>query len=264
MNTKKIVIFIGVILLVIGACFGFYKLFNFEKENEESKTSIDEIGESTIKELYSYLLNDNVLEYDGVHSIHYVLGTNLGSQNARYVQATIYQYILNYDEFNLETLTQEELAQVMDNTSNCTALYKISLDAFLSAAKKVYGEEIEFRSTDFDYSQNIKAKFINDYYYIYDNNNIVEKNYIEFKDITRYALTENNTVIKIYDYYLKCDLETKQCFNDEDRADLNASIVYSDNFDINNYLNYLVTYEHSFKYNEETDSFYYYSSTIVD
>ena len=140
MNTKKIVIFIGVILLVIGACFGFYKLFNFEKENEESKTSIDEIGESTIKELYSYLLNDNVLEYDGVHSIHYVLGTNLGSQNARYVQATIYQYILNYDEFNLETLTQEELAQVMDNTSNCTALYKISLEDFLSSAKKIYGE----------------------------------------------------------------------------------------------------------------------------
>lgn len=264
MNAKKIAIIIGVVLLVLGSCFGFYKLFNFEKNNKETNTNIDKIGESTIKKLYSYLLNDNALEYDGVHSTHYVINTNLANQNTRYIQAMIYQYILNYDNFSLEVLTKEELSEVLNNTNNSTPLYKVSLSKFKKAAKTILGPDIKFISTDFDYNKNIKAKYNNEYYYIYGTNENINNNYIEYKEIIRYALTENNTVIKIYDYYLKCDLETKQCYNDENRKDLNTAIVYSSNFNIDNYINNLVTYEHSFKYDKETDSFYYYSSTVVN
>lgn len=264
MNIKKIAIFTGVVILVIGACFGFVKLFNFEKNNEEEKTNIDEIGEDTIQRLYSYLLNDNALEYDGVHSVHFIVSTNLANQNTRYIQAMIYQYILNYDASVLEALTKEELDKILNSDNNYTPLYKVSLNKFTEAAKIILGPDIEFKSTDFEYNKNIKVKFIDDYYYIYDNNNNLTNNYVEYKKITRYALTENNTIIKIYDYYLKCDLETKLCYNDEDRADLNNSIIYSDNFNIDNYINNLVTYEHSFKYDKNTDNFYYYSSTITD
>ena len=88
----------------------------------------------------------------------------------------------------------------------------------------------------------------------------VDKDFIEFKAITRYAVSEDE--ITIYEYYLKCDTTTNVCFNDEARDSL-SDITYTIDFNINNYLNSLTIYEHTFKYNSENDSYYWYSSQMA-
>lgn len=265
MSKKKIIMIIIVIILVVGLSFLFIKLFDFEgqtninNEHNESK----EVDEQTIHQLYSYFLENNELEYNGVHSTYFIRNNNLANQNARYVQAMLYQYILNYDEFSLETLSTEELNTVVSNQDNYTPLYKVSLASFEKALKVVLGPDITYRPTDFDYTKSIKAKFNDelDYYYIYDTNEKLETNFIEYKEMARYAVSEDE--IKIYDYYLKCDTTTNNCYNDENRSSINSNIKYSTNFDVNNYLNNITTYEHTFKYNSDTDNYYWYSSQMI-
>lgn len=258
MNKKKIIITVLVIILVIGISYAFINLFNFEGSNEETYKNNIEVTEEEIHKLYSYLLKDNSLEFEAMHSNHYSSNSNISN----YVKKSmIYQYLLNYDEFSLEILTKEELSAALPNSINYTPLYKISTIKMEETLYKLFGPNASLNDGDFEYSKSIKGSWQNDYYYIYDTNNQTETNFIEYKNMTRYSVSESE--VKIYDYYLKCDTITNKCYNDERRASINNSISYNSNFNINNYLNNLVTYEHVFKYNNDTLEFYWYSSQVI-
>lgn len=262
MNKEKIIMIIIVVILVIGLGFLFIKLFDFENQtdiNNESNIS-KEVDEETIHQLYSYFLENNEVEYSGIHSTHYVGNKNIVNQNPQYVNAMIYQYILNNNQSSLETLTSEELSTVVNNSQNYTPLYKVSLSKFEEVTNLLLGQEVTLRPREFAYTNKVKAVFANDYYYIYDTLEEVDKDFIEFKAITRYAVSEDE--ITIYEYYLKCDTTTNVCFNDEARDSL-SDITYTIDFNINNYLNSLTIYEHTFKYNSENDSYYWYSSQMA-
>lgn len=258
MNKKKLIIILLVIVLVIGISYAFIKLFDFEGSEEETYRNNIEVTEEEIHELYSYLLKDNSLEFEAMHSNHYSSNSNISN----YVKKSmIYQYLLNYDPSSLETLTQEELTAALPNSTNYTPLYKISTTKIEETLYILFGPDATINDGDFDYSRSIKGSWQGDYYYIYDTLDQSETNFIEFKNMTRYSVSESEVII--YDYYLKCDTITNRCYNDERRASINNSITYSSNFDINNYLNDLVTYEHVFKYNTDTREFYWYSSQVA-
>lgn len=262
MNKKKILIFVIVIIFVIGICFAFIKLFDFENSEEENNVPEIVVNEELVDKLYSYLIENNEMELNALHSAFY---TTYNTLSVDAIQTMIYQYIINYDEFALETLTPQELGSIVNNSSGFTPLYKISLDVFLDNLSTIFGPDITFTPKTFNYSKNIRAHYDEEtnYYYIYNLNNEEEITFTEYKNMTRYALTENNTIIKIYDYYLKCDTTTNICYNDERRRNVNDFITYSPNLNIESYINNLVTYEHTFKYDTQTEEFYWVSSQEV-
>ena len=77
----------------------------------------------------------------------------------------------------------------------------------------------------------------------------------------RYAVTDNNKTIKIYDYYLKCDVNTQNCYNDDKLSKLNNKVKYNSSININQYISDLVTYEHTFIY--EDGNFHWKNSQVI-
>ena len=138
MNKKKLIIILLVIVLVIGISYAFIKLFDFEGSEEETYRNNIEVTEEEIHELYSYLLKDNSLEFEAMHSNHYSSNSNISN----YVKKSmIYQYLLNYDPSSLETLTQEELTAALPNSTNYTPLYKISTTKIEETLYKLFGPD---------------------------------------------------------------------------------------------------------------------------
>ena len=260
MNKKKIIMIIIVTILVISLSLLFIKLFDFEDQtsNNDEHNISKKIDEETIHQLYSYFLENNEVEYSGIHSTHYV-GKTIVNQNPQYVNAMVYQYILNNDKSSLEVLTKEELNRVVNNSLNYTPLYKVSLSKFEEVTNLLLGPEVTLKPREFSYTNKVKAVFVDNYYYIYDTLEETTKDFVEFKSITRYAVSED--AIKIYEYYLKCDTTTNLCYNDEARDSL-SNITYTNDFSINDYLNNLTIYEHTFKYNSNTDTYYWNSSQM--
>ena len=78
----------------------------------------------------------------------------------------------------------------------------------------------------------------------------------------RYLVTDNNATIKIYDYYLKCNIETNICYNDERNRYINNNVKYTEDLNLDNYTNYLTTYEHTFKY--DNGNYYWVSSNATN
>ena len=252
-----------VALLVGIMCIVFINVFDFEKNEEENKTNINEIGEETVKELYSYFLKDNSLGIKGTYTNGYVHYQNF---NNVMLKAMIYQYILNNDKQSLEKLTQEELDSVL-NQKGFTPIHKISKNKFEEVLNIIFEPDATVVYNDFNYSDNISLHYANDYYYVYNNNNnnnstTKSDDYI-YKNMIRYAIAENGNVIKIYDNYLRCDLSTNRCYNDEAKESVNSNIVYSDNFNISNYKDNLTTYEHTFRFNAENNRYYWDSSQTI-
>ena len=256
---KKILIFIGVTLLVRIMCIVLINVFNFEGNEEENKTNINEIGEDTVNELYSYFLVDNPLGIRGIYTNGYVHYQNF---NNVMLKAMIYQYILNNAELSLETLTQEELNSVLNQTG-FIPVHKISKNKFEEVLNIMFEPEAAIVYNDFNYSNNISLHFANDYYYVYNNNSTTSSDDYVYKNMIRYAIAENGTVIKIYDNYLRCDVNTNRCYNDEAKESVNSNVVYSENFNISDHIDDLVTYEHTFRLNEENNSYYWDSTQTV-
>lgn len=258
MNKKKIWLYIAVILLVIIIGFLFIKIFNFNNEAKNNNKELPEVSNDLIQELYSYL---DIYNPNGVMTMYSKIYTTKNNLNADVLEKVILNYIVNYDKSKLENLTIDELKQ--ENIDG-TPLYKIKTEVFNSSLIKLFGKDTKINLKDFTYQENIKA--INtsnkEYFYIYQTNDNINNIYEIFKKMDRYLVTDNNKTIKIYDYYLKCNKETAICYNDERNSYINNNIKYSINLNLDDYVNYLTLYEHTFKY--ENGNYYWVSSNAVD
>ena len=90
---------------------------------------------------------------------------------------------------------------------------------------------------------------LNDNYYIYEENTI--DNIIYYKGLDSYTLTDNRETIKLNEYYLRCNKETKECFDKEGSDTPVSYIRYSENLDINSIKDKIKRYEHVFKYESD-------------
>lgn len=259
MDKKKIIICIAVFLLVAIIYFSFGYFFTFEKDKEENE--IPDVTEALVEKLYSYL-PENPLSLYGMYSYTYTTINNISND---LIQATIYEYILNYDEFQLEvtSLTEMQSYNISLESGEVTPLYKIKLDLCEEVFYSLFGSNSTYQIKDFRYDYNtlIKTDSNKEYYFVYNNSLETSENNIVFRDIIQYEVTDNKETIEIYDYYLKCDLNTLDCYNDERKSNLNSTVKYSEDLDITNYISSLTKYKHTFKY--ENGYYYWYSSETV-
>lgn len=259
-DSNKWLKYLLVILLVILIVSLFIFLFGFERDNEEESPNIDE---ELINQLYSYLPT-NPMSYQTVYTGHYIRLTNIDNT---IISSVIYDYIKEYEPDVIEETSLEEFETnnlIHDTAQVVNPLCKIKVEEFLKVYPQIFGSsnELDIANFRYDYSTLAVVDANQTYYYFYTTTPLSNSsNEVVYKDIIRYALTDNNTTIEIYDYYLKCDLNTNSCYNDERKNNLNNQITYSSNFDIANYTNNLVTYKHTYKY--EDGHYYWYSSELV-
>ena len=206
MQIKKIIMYIIVILLVIGICVLFVNLFNF---NDKVENDIPEVTEELVDKLYSYI-PENEIGYQAMYMGYFNTFVNIGSDT---IQSMIYDYILNYEKDLIENVTNEEI-QVNSITINGVGYNpssKIKVSVFEDIFPLIFGKENTYSVNDFQYSYEVRGKLneTKDYFYIFDSIQTNNTNDLIFRDITRYAVTNNRETIEIYDYYLKCDLNTK-------------------------------------------------------
>ena len=177
----------------------------------------------------------------------------------------IYEYIKTYEEFELEATTIDELLNnnIINNQDGVIPLYKIKIEEIEKVFKIIFGNSEKLNLIDFSYDINTFFKFDSNkmYYYVYTNNISEENSDVVFKEMLRYAVTDNNKTIKIYDYYLKCDVNTQNCYNDDKLSKLNNKVKYNSSININQYISDLVTYEHTFIY--EDGNFHWKSSQVI-
>lgn len=260
MNKQKIIMYLLVIVLVVIICFGFVKFFGFESNKEKNKTN--DINEELVLKLYSYLIDVNASKVTSMYNGNYASYNSL-SYNS--ILIMIYEYIKTYDDFELEATTIDELLNnsIIDIQDGVIPLYKIKIEEFEKVFKIIFGNGEKLNLIDFSYDINTFFKLDSNktYYYVYTNNISEENSDVVFKEMLRYAVTDNNKTIKIYDYYLKCDVNNQNCYNDDKLSKLNNKVKYNSSININQYINDLVTYEHTFIY--EDGYFHWKSSQVI-
>ena len=260
MNKRKVVMYLLVFILVVVICLGFVKFFGFESNKEESKTN--DINEELVLKLYSYLIDVNASKVTSMYNGNYASYNSLSYDS---ILIMIYEYIKTYDEFELEATTIDELLNnnIINNQDGVIPLYKIKIEEIEKVFKIIFGNSEKLNVIDFSYDINTFFKFDSNktYYYVYTNNISEENSDVVFKEMLRYAVTDNNKTIKIYDYYLKCDVNTQNCYNDDKLSKLNNKVKYNSSININQYISDLVTYEHTFIY--EDGNFHWKSSQVI-
>lgn len=237
---KKLVMYICVALIVVLVCFTFSKTFAFKNN---TKTDAPEITTDLIQELYSYLPTKEIGNVQTLYNTYYLTINNIS-----YITQALmaYNYIITYDEFKLKTVTNEENINL---NLKGNILYKITKEDFVNTINQLFGTTKNYYDTDLTINSKLKVKFINDNYYIYEeptNNNIVY-----FKGLESYTVTDSRETIKLIEYYLRCDKETKLCYDKEGSDNPVSYIKYSDNLDVSSIKNHLKYYEHVFTYNKD-------------
>lgn len=255
---KKILMYIGVIVLTVLIALLFFKLFNFEGDKEE----VPEIKDEVVTELYNYLLDKNIFGSLSMYSGNYTTFNNL---NPDIVSKIVYEYLLNEQPayFEITSIDELESNNIISNNADINPLYKIKIELFNDAFKKIFGDDAVFKPVNFKYDYNIEGKINKDmtYYFVYETDDNSLNDDVVYRKMLRYSVGDNNNVIKIYDYYLRCDVNTKICYNDEKKTNKNNNILYSNNLNIDNYSNVLKTYEHTFVYSN--GNYYWKSSQMI-
>lgn len=239
-NGNKFLFTIAVLLLACLVCMIFIKIFIFDKKKEDKPK---DVSEDVIKELYSYLditpINNEIIFYTN----HYVKSNNL---NYSTLAKTTYNYIVNYDKFKLETTTDED-QKLLDKG---TLIYKIKTETFIEETSKIFENPtltLNEHFNAFDIDEETSAKVINDYVYIYKLNDKINNDYITYRGMLSYTLTDNNNTIIITEYYLGCDKVTRKCYDVSGTNESQNLISYNENLDASTMTPKLKKYEHTFK-----------------
>lgn len=237
---NKFLFTIAVLLLACLVCMVFIKIFIFDKKKEDRPK---EVSEDVIKEIYSYLdvtpLNNEITFYAN----QFIKSNNLSYQTLAKVT---YNYIVNYDKFKLEATTDED-QKLIDKG---TLIYKIKTEKFIEETSKIFENPaltLNEHFNTFDINEETSAKVINDYVYIYKLNDKINNNYITYRGMLSYTLTDNNDTIIITEYYLGCDKETRKCYDTFGIQNTPNSITYNENLDASTMTPKLKKYEHTFK-----------------
>lgn len=237
---KKLVMYICVALIVIFVCFTFSKTFAFKNN---TNTNAPEVTTDLIKELYTYLPSKEIGNTQTLYNTYYLTINNISYVTQALM---VYNYLVNNDNFKFKTVNDTEKINL---NIDGNILYKITKEDFLNTIYYLFGTVKNYYDTDFTINSNLKAKFFNDNYYIYED--AKENNVVYYKELESYTVTDSRETIKLIEYYLRCDKQTKQCF-DKEGSDIPVSYIkYSENLDITSIKNYLKYYEHVFEYNKD-------------
>lgn len=265
---KKIIMYVIVAILVVIVSIGFVKIFAFEKEStkDDIKQTYPEVNKELIDKLYSYIPISDDYERTTMYSNFY---TKFQILSQDVVQSMVYNFIIKHDEFKLlgatiNDLRDNNVIKSYESENDFKALYKIKLSDFENAKNRVFGKEEKLISSSFNITANLKAFYIeDDSYIIYEqNSNLDRDEFVVKKAYDKYILTDDNNTIKIYDYYIKCNVNTSDCYNDEKKTMGNRSIKNIDGvINFENNLSNAQGYVHTFKF--EDGYYYWYSSELA-
>lgn len=229
----KLIMYILAIMGAILIIFLLFKIFKFEKEDN---TKYPKVTDEEVAKLYNFFPKEN---YNPGSTFY--LDSYVPSNNLSYTLISLVTY--NY----IKRTYPEKIEQD-----------KIDTKYFLEMSKYLFGET-NFYVVDFKIDKNTSAKVKGDYLYLYEDNNTLQDNIVYYKDMDSYTLENDNETLIIYEYFLKCNTLTKECFDTDGNNEIkNNYITYSENLDINNYKDKLKYYEHTFTYK---DNHYVYVST---
>lgn len=233
---NKFLFIIATTLLAVLILMVLVKLFVFDKNKQE----VEEIPESLIKELYSYIDINNVTNNSTYYFPHYLDNQNIDSS---VVSKMTYNYIKNYDNLKIKVVNDEDKKLF---TKNGTLETKISKSVFLEKAKYLVDKN-NYYLEDFDIDSETSAYVSEDNVYIYKRNDIKDNEYIYYRGLMSYTVMDNNDTIKITEYYLNCNKNTKECFNGDSNNKVKSGITYSETLDPSKKTGNLVKYTHTFK-----------------
>ena len=242
-NWKRFSIYVFTILSIVALYFLFRNAFYFKNEKKEVSY---EVNEELVNDLYAYLTFDNVsgssfyskdfINYDNTIKYH----ANIMIYN--YIEEKYPEY-LNYNNDGKRLLKEKDY----DNVGH-----------------KLFGKEVILPKEDFVISNKLKARYVSDVGFVIDevNTGIDSDKYQIEKIMTKYDIIRNGEIVVIYDNFVICNKETKECYNNEKKDKVNKFITYKeDGMDLENNLDNTGKFKHTFKY--DNGSYYWLKSEMV-
>lgn len=246
-DKKRIILYLVTGLCVIFVILLFVKFFAFDMKMEAL-----EVSEEDVMMVYSLVPDYYTYSSTLYSSLDYLAINNVSSDGI--VQMT-YRYLVKNDEFSFESITESE----RNNFKNLELINKIKKEKFTTTVEKLFNEPHYTINKDvkLDSDKSLRYEEDNEYLYIYKSNNEVSGNIKVYKGLYSYTLEDSNNVLKIKEYYLVCNSESKECFNNETMS-IKSNITYREDLDVIEVMDNLTKFEHEFKY---VDGNFKYTST---
>ena len=235
---KKEKIIVGIIvLLIVGVLiFLFFKVFSFNVNVRKEKS----IDDTKAKEVYEMLTTDEVGVY---YTFYNAFNTKYSNLSPEFVSKVAYLDLTkSYEKFTQEEFDRIVLPNLSDELSY-DPITKINGKTFNDKIKSIFGDNVEITNTNFVINETQSGYYDQErnYVYIYESNDIKTKYYTERKMIGFEEKNNGDTLI-IYDYFIKCEPDTKKCYNDDHLVNPNNNVTL-DNIDITKG----AKYKHTFK-----------------
>lgn len=255
-NKEKIIIGIIVVFLVIGIICLFLKVFKFEDSSRVSSYS-----DEYVDEIYNDIIVD---KYYSRYTLYSGFYTTYGNLAKEYIASYVYWYLESNKLITLNNYDKEELMNVANfKETDFIPITKIPKDTFDKTLRELFGSNAKLDIEYFSITPSLKCQYdsSSNNYYIYDNNTQVEDKYYVYRERESFEVRDNKETIIIYDYYVKCDLETNECFNDDRMAMPNKIKLENGKIKTKD-KEKLVKYKHVFKL--QNHKFYWVSSEIIE
>lgn len=244
---KRIVLYLVTVLCVIFAILLFIKFFAFDKKLEAL-----EVSEEDVMSVYSLVPDYYTYSSTFYSSLDYLAINNVSWDGI--VQMT-YRYLVKNDEFSFEAINESDKGKF----ESLELINKIKKSTFDNTVNKLFNEPHYTINKDVkvDSDKSLRYEENEEYLYIYKSNNEVPSNIKVYKGLYSYTLEDSNNVLKIKEYYLICNTESKECFNNESMSS-KSNITYREDLDVIEVMDRLTKFEHEFKY---IDGNFKYTST---
>ena len=257
-NNEKIIVILGVLIMLTFLVWIFLTVFKFEKN---PKIDTFNVTDEEVAKVYEI----NSKETDFARYTFYS-GYKIDYEDLAYdfVATLAYQELLKENKLK-EDVTIDDLkeAGIAINTRDVKPLYKIDINSFNEKIKYIFGKDVTIENNSFKISNNLFGCISqdNENVYIYEENIDADEKYYVLKEFDSYGTKDNGQTLIIYDYFIKCNKETKDCFNDDRMAMPNHNLKYEDGSLSNSSKNNRAKYEHIYKW--DNDHYYWVSSELI-
>lgn len=257
-NNEKIIVILGVLIMLTFLVWIFLTVFKFEKN---SKIDTFNVTDEEVAKVYEI----NSQETDFARYTFYS-GYKIDYDDLAYdyVATLAYQELLKENKLSTDvTIDDLKDAGVAINIRDVKPLYKITVNSFNEKIKYLFGNNITIENTSFKINNNLFGCLSSDKenIYIYEENSEEEEKYYVLKEFDSYGTQDNGKTLVIYDYFIKCNKETKDCFNDDRMAMPNHYLKYENNVLSNLDKSMRAKYEHTYKW--DNDHYYWVSSELI-
>ncbi|MDE6284876.1 MAG: hypothetical protein K2M17_03950 [Bacilli bacterium] len=265
MKKNTIWLYVAAFTMAFLICTLFGKIFAFENQKEDNYDLYPKLDDAYIQKLYSYIPEKDDFGRTTMYGYFFTKFANLGHD---IILSIIYNYMVENEKDKLSPLSMDEFRNYFNIREDQSAeefhpMYKITYEDMETIGKRIFGQDAEIPKGKFTVSLKTKAIYVDgEGFYIYDINNDEESSTIVERIFYKYAITDNNNTIYIYDYYVKCEKNTFKCYDNEKGTKLN-SVIINDNGNIYlaNHLDSAQSYTHTFKF--EDGGYYWYSSELT-